>query len=301
MWKKKITVWFSLDHSGIFKQLHIRKAWFYSIPAAVVVLLFVTLFSMSTLFGDRVNEDELAKLRAENVSLKAKYDKLRVTVTEVGDKFDQLVQKELAIRSLFNLPEVNAEERQLGTGGPMSAGLFSMSAVGRTAAVTEAELDRLVKLSQYETERYQEIEGALVGLKDKLAHTPSIWPTRGWSMRGFGVHNDPFTGYPQMHRGIDISNATGTPIVASALGRVIYSGYDPGGLGNMVTIDHGFGYITRYGHMSKLLVKNGQGVTRGQVIGLMGSTGYSTGSHLHYEVYRNGKALNPREFLLNQQ
>jgi murein DD-endopeptidase MepM/ murein hydrolase activator NlpD len=301
MWKKKITVWFSLDHSGIFKQLHIRKAWFYSIPAAVVVLLFVTLFSMSTLFGDRVNEDELAKLRAENLSLKEKYDKLRTTVSDVGNKFDELVQKELAIRSLFNLPEVNAEERQLGTGGPMSAGLFSMSAVGRTAAVTEAELDRLVKLSQFETDRYQEIEGALVGLKDKLAHTPSIWPTRGWSMRGFGMQNDPFTGYPEMHKGIDISNAIGTPIVSTAMGRIIYAGYDPGGLGNLVAIDHGFGYVTRYGHMSKVLVKNGTGVTRGQIIGLMGSTGYSTGSHVHYEVYRNGKVLNPREFMLNQQ
>ncbi len=301
MWKKKITVWFSPDHSGIFKQLHIRKAWFYSIPVVVVALLFVTLFSMSAMFGDQVNEDELAKLRAENLSLKDKYDKLRLTVAEVGNKFDELVQKELAIRSLFSLPEVNSEERLLGTGGPMSASLFSMSAVGRAAAVTEAELDRLVKLSQFETERYQEIEGALVGLKDKLAHTPSIWPTRGWFMRGFGMQNDPFTGYPQMHRGVDISNAVGTPIVATAIGRVVRVGFDPGGLGNLVTVDHGFGYVTRYGHLSKILVKNGQAVTRGQIIGLMGSTGYSTGSHIHYEVYRNGKALNPREFMLNQQ
>lgn len=301
MWKKKITVWFSLDHSGIFKQLHIRKAWFYSVPAAAVVLLFLTLFSMSAFLGDRVNEDELSKLRAENLSLKEKYDNLRVTVADVGNKFDELVQKELALRSLFNLPEVNSEERQLGTGGPLSASMFSMSAVGRTAAVTEAELDRLVKLSQFETDRYQEIEGSLVGLKDKLAHTPSIWPTRGWSMRGFGMHNDPFTGYPQMHRGIDISNALGTPIVASAMGRVSYAAFDPGGLGNMITIDHGFGYVSRYGHLSKLLVKSGQAITRGQMIGLMGSTGYSTGSHLHYEVYRNGKVMNPREFMLNQQ
>ncbi|MCM2272787.1 MAG: M23 family metallopeptidase, partial [candidate division Zixibacteria bacterium] len=161
------------------------------------------------------------------------------------------------------------------------------------------EVDKLLKQTEFEFQKYGEIEDALMGLRERLDHTPSIWPAKGWFSRGYGMHYDPFTGFKQMHRGIDVAAQPGTPIVAPAKGKILFAGWDSGGLGNLVVIEHGYGFVTRHGHMSKVLVKRGQDISRGDLIGLMGSTGYSTGSHLHYEVYRNGKALNPMEFILN--
>ena len=114
------------------------------------------------------------------------------------------------------------------------------------------------------------------------------------------MKNDPFTGYRQMHHGLDIANHRGTPIIATADGRVSSVGRNSG-LGKIVAIDHGYGFRTRYAHLSEIKVKRGQRVKRGDVIGLMGSTGYSTGPHLHYEVIRNGKTVNPIKYILNQK
>lgn len=112
----------------------------------------------------------------------------------------------------------------------------------------------------------------------------------------FGIRSDPFAGTARMHAGVDIPGATGTPIYATADGAVACA-ERRGGYGNMVELDHGKGIATRYGHLSKLLVEPGARVTRGQLIGLMGSTGRSTGPHLHYEVRIDGHAVNPVPFL----
>ncbi|MEJ2624206.1 MAG: M23 family metallopeptidase [Pseudolabrys sp.] len=113
---------------------------------------------------------------------------------------------------------------------------------------------------------------------------------------GFGPRRDPFLGTPAFHPGLDLAGAVGTHVHATADGKVLRAGWD-GGYGNLVEIDNGHGIVTRFGHLSKILVKAGQRVHRGQLIGLMGSTGRSTGPHLHYEVRVNGKAVNPEKFL----
>jgi murein DD-endopeptidase MepM/ murein hydrolase activator NlpD len=114
---------------------------------------------------------------------------------------------------------------------------------------------------------------------------------------GFGVRSDPFHAGAAMHPGIDLAGQYGTPIYATADGTVLRSGWNSGGYGNLVEIDHGRGITTRYGHMSAILVSAGQHVTRGQQIGRMGSTGRSTGNHLHYEVRIDGRAVNPIPFM----
>jgi murein DD-endopeptidase MepM/ murein hydrolase activator NlpD len=114
---------------------------------------------------------------------------------------------------------------------------------------------------------------------------------------GFGVRSDPFHAGAAMHPGIDLAGSYGTPIYATADGTVLRSGWNSGGYGNLVEIDHGRGITTRYGHMSAVLVSPGQHITRGQQIGRMGSTGRSTGNHLHYEVRIDGKAVNPIPFM----
>ena len=114
---------------------------------------------------------------------------------------------------------------------------------------------------------------------------------------GYGVRSDPFGGGASRHMGIDLAGPTGTPIYATADGVVSVSGYNNGGYGNLIKLDHGRGVETRYGHLSAMLVAAGQRVARGQLIGRMGSTGRSTGSHLHYEVRIEGKAVNPIPFM----
>lgn len=137
-------------------------------------------------------------------------------------------------------------------------------------------------------------------LSDKneiLETTPSISPTLGWVSSSFGSRLSPFTGDLSQHRGLDIAADMGTPIRAPASGLVTAASMDPG-YGKFVTIDHGHGIVTRYGHCSQLYVKAGQRVRRGDVIGAVGSTGRSTGPHLHYEVRLQGVPVNPERYIL---
>lgn len=132
---------------------------------------------------------------------------------------------------------------------------------------------------------------------NRLAATPSIWPTWGRFTSGFGVRRDPFNPFiTQFHRGVDLANNHGTPIVATANGTVSFSGYRAGH-GNVLIISHGYGFSTLYAHLTRFAVREGARVSRGQVIGYMGSTGRSTGVHLHYEVHVNGVAVNPVNYM----
>ena len=136
-------------------------------------------------------------------------------------------------------------------------------------------------------------------LQDGVIAIPSDKPIRAAVVftSGFGVRSDPFERGAAMHPGIDLAGAYGTPIYATADGTVLRAGWNSGGYGNLVEIDHGRGITTRYGHMSAILVQAGQHVTRGEQIGRMGSTGRSTGNHLHYEVRIDGRAVNPIPFM----
>ena len=126
--------------------------------------------------------------------------------------------------------------------------------------------------------------------------TPSIWPTHGWLTGTSAAARDPFTGEPAFHQGLDISTEKGQPVYATADGTVESAAYT-GDYGNLIVVKHDFGLSTRYGHLSRFNVKPGQQVKRGDVIGYVGSTGRSTGAHLHYEILANGKLINPLQLL----
>ena len=284
--------------TGILKQLRIPVAAIYLGIGVVISLMFSSFFFSAQFFTDKVADKELQQLRAENLQLKDRYEQMRWYLAEVEDRYSQLVKKEIHLRSIFDLPEIELQQRQLGIGGPVPSIVPSMSETEVTALATEIEVDRLLKLSEFELEKYAEVEASLIDLKGRLDHTPSIWPAKGWLSSGYGMRLDPFTGYKEMHRGIDIANHRGTPIIATADGRVASIGKNSG-LGKMVVLNHGYGFRTRYGHLHEIKVKRGQTVKRGDVIALMGSTGWATGPHLHYEVIRNGKTLNPIKYILN--
>ncbi len=299
MLKKKLTFVVVPDSNAVSRQLCLKVWHLWATLGLVTILLFASFFLAAEFFGSQVDRAELDRLKAENDQLSEKYEEIRWAMAETGARYDELVEKEIALRRAFGLPEINLEERQLGIGGPGGAPVAQLSETEKLAYETEAEVDRLLTLSSYELEKYSEVEVGLNDLKDRLNHTPSIWPTKGWLSRGYGMKNDPFTGYKRLHRGMDISNHTGTPIIATADGRIKTIMTDRG-MGKMVVVDHGYGFITRYGHLSKILVKRGERVKRGDIIAQMGSTGYSTGPHLHYEVWRNGKVFNPQDYILNE-
>ena len=299
MWKNKLTLMLIPGATGILKQLRIPVAAIYLGIGVVVSLMFSSFFFSAQFFTDKVADKELQQLRAENLQLKDRYEQMRWYLAEVEDRYGQLVKKEIHLRSIFDLPEIEPQQRQLGIGGPVPPTVASMSETEVMAVSTEVEVDRLLKLSEFELEKYAEVETSLIDLKDRLDHTPSIWPTKGWLSSGYGMRLDPFTGYKEMHRGIDIANHRGTPIIATADGRVASIGKNSG-LGKTVVLNHGYGFRTRYGHLHEIKVKRGQTVKRGDIIALMGSTGWATGPHLHYEVIRNGKTLNPIKYILNE-
>jgi murein DD-endopeptidase MepM/ murein hydrolase activator NlpD len=136
--------------------------------------------------------------------------------------------------------------------------------------------------------------------QDELRHVPTLRPTRGHVLSGFGYRKDPIQGGIQFHPGLDFHGQFGDKIFAVADGTVITSGFSNGGYGLEVEIDHGFGYVTKYAHLSKTKVKVGQAVKRKDVIGYIGNTGYSVGPHLHYEVIKNGVRLDPMDYVLSE-
>ena len=300
MAKKNVTLMVVPDSNGISRQVSLPVYLIWSSVAGVIGLIFASFFLSAQFFSDRVAESELEALRAENIEIQEQYEELRWYISEVENRYDVLVEKETKIRSLFDLPEIPIEERQLGIGGPSSPAFSNLTIAQQTAAVSESSVDRLLKLSEFELNKYSEVENSLEKFQTRLRHTPSIWPTTGWTSRGFGMKHDPFTGMKQFHRGIDVASRMGTPVIATADGRIKMAGKN-GGMGKTIVIDHGYGFVSRYAHLSKYEVKRGQRVKRGDVIALMGSTGYSTGPHLHYEVIRNGKSINPFQYILNEK
>lgn len=156
----------------------------------------------------------------------------------------------------------------------------------------------LSKETDTQEQSLQELSLAAEQKSSRWAATPSIWPVKGWVTSGFGPRVSPFTEKPAWHDGLDIGAAANAPVQAPAQGRVTSVGFDPK-LGNVVKLDHGFGIETLYGHLAKVVVKEGQRVRRGDVVGLVGSTGLATGPHLHYMVKVNGQTFDPTRYILD--
>ncbi len=174
-----------------------------------------------------------------------------------------------------------------GVGGDTVAGQESYESFLESVEIRNSQL----------SQQLDQVETTLVGQQERLAATPTIAPVKGILTCGFGYRRDPFTGRPAFHPAIDISAPAGYPINATADGIVLQSGSN-GALGKSVSLSHGFGLTTRYGHLSHIDVRPGERVQRGDVIGKVGNSGRATGFHLHYEVHVDGEAVDPMTFIL---
>ncbi|BCA54720.1 peptidase M24 [Nitrospira sp. KM1] len=195
---------------------------------------------------------------------------------------------------------MGSAEGMLASGQQRQPSAMGMTDLSEEELVLEvkAGLKWLSKEAALEEQSLNELSVAAEQKSSRWAATPSIWPVKGWVTSGFGPRVSPFTEKPAWHDGLDIGAAANAPVHAPAQGRVTTVGFDSK-LGNVVKLDHGFGIETLYGHMAKSLVKEGQRVKRGDVVGLVGSSGLATGPHLHYMVKVNGQAYDPTKYILD--
>jgi murein DD-endopeptidase MepM/ murein hydrolase activator NlpD len=248
-----------------------------------------------------VNYQELASLRA---AVQAQHG-MAAQLETLQQELSRLRTFDTQIRRLAGLDAAPSSGSTLAVGG----GTLELSKALKASeeAETSALLHRLVQdLERLEREMalrgesLQAVQEYLTKQKDRLAATPSLWPTEGFVSSRFGPRTSPFTGQPQHHTGVDIAAPPGTPIRAPAAGVVTFAGPLPG-YGNVLVLTHGFGFKTFYGHNQRNAVVKGQAVTRGQQIATVGNTGYSTGAHLHYEVLQNDAPHDPLKYIVDEE
>lgn len=215
-------------------------------------------------------------------------------VASLRDTLDVIRKREAQIRLLAGLPAADST--------PSAAAILNDSAADSGAArgrgPMHADVETLIQRADLLSARFAAVTDSLERNAQRFASVPSIMPTAGWLTSQFSrQRSHPLLHISRPHEGIDVSAPMGAPIVAPASGTVRKVAYE-NGYGNTLEIDHGNGIVTRYAHCSKIDVKNGQRVTRGQRIAAVGSTGLATGPHLHYEIHVNGKVVNPLTYVL---
>src|SRR5215207_5859036 len=245
-------------------------------------------------------ENTNAALNVENTSYRAATGELAEQISTLQAAVDQLGDRAAvdpnASRAMEKLP-ATVKSRAMG-GMP---GLSGMSSASRAAfspllGGTDAALGVLSELLGVLGSRLDSVRDGVERRAALASATPSVWPVAGWLTSSYGSRRDPITKGADFHPGLDISADYGQPVLATGDATVGTAGAN-GAYGNMVMLDHGFGIVTKYGHLSRLNVRAGEQVARGQVIGYVGSTGRSTGAHLHYEIWMNGRLTNPMTLL----
>ncbi len=221
---------------------------------------------------------------------------------------DQVREADLQLRQLLKIgtkESIIEQKNSAGKGGPqgLELSILEKTLQKRLWEISVPEIrhqsNTVYKDAEKQLQSYTEISEHIAYERGKYRATPRGWPASGRMTSGFGHRMSPHNSHPEFHSGIDIANAIGTPVLATADGIVKHAGWE-GGYGRLVVIDHGFGYLTYYGHNSNVLVKEGARVKRGEVIADMGSSGSSTGSHSHYEVWQNGRYVNPWNYIFSK-
>ena len=265
--------------------------------AAVAVLAAASVLSIYTLMRGGTNNAETAQLREANRIQQEQILQVSKRAAALQQDLDQLRRSEDGLRAIVGAPPAAADETvQEGTYAPMGGAPHDLTTadVGEALTMIEQRLGtRRSSIDLLAETLRREFPGAAGFVSDDAVHTvPSIWPAAGYVSSPYGLRFDG----TEFHQGVDIAAEMGTPIVATADGVVTAAGWN-GGYGNMVDVDHGGGIVTRYGHASALAVTVGQQVRRGEVIAYVGSTGHSTGPHVHYEVRVDGQPVNPAGYL----
>ena len=266
---------------------------------SVIVLTSIILGIFYLISSLTNSESRIQSLKNENKILKEKLSTVSDNYQNLEKDLKSLTDLSNNLRLAANLEPISKQERQLGIGGSKSIdNLFT----GIKPDVEKALkiVDDVTRKFEFEKAEFYEISNKLKENKELYASIPAILPAEGeYSSKSFGMRLHPILKIWKMHNGIDIIANVGTPVKATGKGKVVFVGNKPG-FGRVIEIDHGFGYRTVYGHLSKTKVKEGQMVKRGDLIGKTGNSGLSTGPHLHYEVIHNGENINPADFFFDE-
>lgn len=299
MLSKRYTIVLADRTTGVVRRFTI------SVKAAVAVVSIATglpmLVGIGAAFKSKYDVAQLytshATLELENANYRAATETLAGQIVALQTTMSDLGAKAALDPALQNsMDKLPAVVRNRAMGGPGAGEALTSLTPGLSSP--ENTFSMLKDLLQGLESRLQTVRSNVDKRNSLAAATPSIWPTHGWLSSSMGNRADPLTGEKDFHPGLDISADKGDPVYATADGKVTNAAM-AGNYGNLVVIDHGFGIETRYGHLSAFKVRDGQDVKRGDLLGLVGATGRTTGSHLHYEVRANGRILNPLQLLLN--
>lgn len=270
-----------------------------TIVSAVLMVAFLLGTFTIAFFVKQGQHVRAGVLRRENELLASEVDQMRSEMEQLNHSIEALTKKDEQYRVMSGLPARGTETRTAERGMAAQALNALSPAVGGKVSEANSDLETLTRRAAQLRTSMDEALTALQRNRERLAATPTIAPANGHLSSLFsGTRFHPVLRISRPHKGIDIAARTGEPILAAARGTVRFAGNKGNGYGNMVEIDHGYGYVTRYAHASRLLVRNGQQVARGDLIARVGATGLTSGPHLHYEVEMEGRQVDPLNFIV---
>jgi hypothetical protein len=309
--KRYYILFVARDEDGRVRKISLPVGYVYGFVAAALVGAFTIVGLAGSYTRMLLKTESFNQIRQERETLRKNYQQMAQVAHERDIQVASLGALASEVTALYGLKQ---NKGVLGVGsGKQTAAAAAAAPTPTSLALTDDVNQQQVKLSldQFYTLRAQALSGrvsraleagltsgSIGGVRDwtQIADAPSIWPVEGRVTSSFGEREDPFNGEGAFHAGIDISAPTGTLVRATGDGLVTLASIE-NGYGREVTVDHGHGVHTVYGHLSGMIVLAGQRVTRGQVIGYVGQTGRSTGPHLHYEVRINNVPVNPHKYL----
>lgn len=300
---KHITFYFS------DKRLQIREIKWFRTKIASFVFSSVTIgllliLSVNYIFNNFMGFgwDKRKSLLKENQLLQQQLIQMERKMNDMQTFVDQLSDQGDKLRLMVDLPSLGEETRQAGTGGSLIETEFDETSDNTSLLLqsTNQLMSRLKGEVMVQQQNYREVVNRLDFNKEYFASMPAIKPMPGfYSTREFGVRLHPVLGIKRLHEGLDIVNDIGTPVVATGDGVVQLAGHSGGGFGLVVVINHRFGFQSVYAHLSKISVREGQRVKRGDLIARSGKSGLVSGPHLHYEVRKNGVSQNPMDYFFD--
>jgi murein DD-endopeptidase MepM/ murein hydrolase activator NlpD len=295
MSKKFYTIMIVPHAAAKFRRLKVSKNFLIGAGSFLGVLLIAGLVSPHLLLRASQLRAHLQQVTKENAELKKANEKFDASLAELRSRLAEFESKATKLALMVGVDDLNGQ--QMAAGGSS----FDLRGLSPKAsqAVLEGEINTLKERTGVLQDSFRILDMAFQKQALLLSSTPSIYPVRGLMGNGFGWRRDPFTGMRDFHQGLDVVAPLGTRVVSPADGIVTRAG-PSGGFGNSVFVSHGYGIMTRYGHLQSCNVRVGQRVKRGDVLGTVGTTGRSTGPHLHYEVLVHQRNVDPFRYILEE-
>jgi murein DD-endopeptidase MepM/ murein hydrolase activator NlpD len=307
--KKRIKIWL---HSG--SDSNIREISFHKLSLAFFIILLIGACGSLSYLGYDYHRLKTISFNNNTLTQAVDFQQNEIqdqrnqiqafakSIEVLKEQVDNLSKLEGKVRLIADIKRTGESSGFIGIGGipenDLEQDIPLEARHNNLIREMHAQASQTTLAAKQQVLNFEDLIKHLEKKKNLLASTPSIRPVDGWITSKFGYRKSPFTGKKSFHSGLDISNKLGTKVITTANGRISYAAPKIH-FGNLVIVDHGYGRVTKYGHLQKILVKQGQKVKRGDVIALLGNTGKSTGPHVHYEVRINGTPANPLKYILN--